>query len=72
MFLKIVKNDLTRNKMVTTAIFIFITMAVILAVSAINNVAYMIRSMSDLQEHVVLALKFKKYGQTEILISWRR
>ncbi len=55
MFLKIVKNDFIRNKMVTTAVFIFITMAVILAASAINNVANLIQSMSDLQERAVPA-----------------
>ena len=55
MFLKIVKNDLIRNKMVTTAVFIFITMAVILAASAINNVANLIQSMSDLQDRAVPA-----------------
>ena len=55
MFLKIVKNDFIENKMVTTAVFIFITMAVILAASAINNVANLIQSMSDLQERAVPA-----------------
>ena len=34
MFLKMVKNDFIRNKMVTIAVFVFITMAVILAASA--------------------------------------
>ena len=41
--------------MVTTAVFIFITMAVVLAASAINNVANLIQSMSDLQERAVPA-----------------
>lgn len=55
MFLKIVKNDFIRNKIVTTAVFIFIMMAVILAASAINNIANLIQSMSELQERAVPA-----------------
>lgn len=55
MFLKMVKNDFIRNKMVTTAVFVFITMAVILAASAIHNMANLIQSMSELQEHAVPA-----------------
>ena len=55
MFLKMVKNDFIRNKMVTIAVFVFITMAVILAASAINNIANLIQSMSDLEERAVPA-----------------
>ena len=55
MFLKMVKNDFLRNKIVTLAVFIFITMAVILAASAINNIANLIQSMSELQERAVPA-----------------
>lgn len=55
MFLKIVKNDFIRNKIVTTAVFIFIMMAVILAASATNNIANLIQSMSELQERAVPA-----------------
>ncbi|MBA4538400.1 ABC transporter permease [Bacillus aquiflavi] len=55
MFFKIVKNDFLRNKIVTTAVFVFITMAVILAASAINNIANLIQSMSELQERAVPA-----------------
>ena len=49
MFLKMVKNDFIRNKMVTMAVFVFITMAVILAASATNNIANLIQSMSELE-----------------------
>ena len=36
--------------MVTIAVFVFITMAIILAASAINNIANLIQSMSELEE----------------------
>ncbi len=39
MFLKMVKNDFIRQKIVSLSVFVFITMAVILAASAINNIA---------------------------------
>lgn len=55
MFSKMVRNDFLRNKVVTTAVFIFITMAVILAASAINNIANLIQSMAELQERAVPA-----------------
>ncbi|WP_342598302.1 ABC transporter permease [Psychrobacillus sp. FSL H8-0483] len=55
MFLKIVKNDFYRKKIITVTVFAFITMAVILAASAINNIANLIQSMSDLQERAVPA-----------------
>lgn len=54
-FLKIVKNDFLRNKIVTMTVFVFITLAVILAASAINNIANLIQGMSDLQESAVPA-----------------
>ncbi|MFC4323588.1 FtsX-like permease family protein [Litchfieldia salsa] len=70
MLLKIVKNDFIRNKIVTTAVFVFITMAVILAASAINNIANLIQSMSELQERAVPAditqMHAGEYDQTEI------
>ena len=70
MFLKMVKNDFIRNKMVTIAVFVFITMAVILAASAINNIANLIQSMSELQESAVPAditqMHAGEYDQTEI------
>ena len=50
-----VKNDFLRNKIVTLAVFVFITMAVILAASATNNIANLIQSMSELQERAVPA-----------------
>ena len=70
MFLKIVKNDFVRNKMVTMAVFVFITMAVILAASAINNMANLIQSMSDLEEQAVPSditqMHTGEFEQTEI------
>jgi putative ABC transport system permease protein len=55
MFLKMVKNDFIRNKMVTIAVFVFITMAIILAASAINNIANLVQSMSELEDKAVPA-----------------
>ncbi|WP_235782094.1 hypothetical protein [Paenibacillus senegalensis] len=55
MFFKMVKNDFLRNKVVASAVFIFITMAVILTASAINNIANLLQSMSQLQERAVPA-----------------
>ena len=55
MFLKIVKNDFIRKKTISIAVFVFITMAILLAASAINNIANLVRSMSDLQERAVPA-----------------
>ena len=70
MFLKIVKNDFIRNKIVTMTVFVFITMAVILAASAINNIANLIQSMSELQERAVPAditqMHAGEYDQAEI------
>ena len=70
MFLKMVKNDFIRNKMVTIVVFVFITMAIILAASAINNIANLIQSMSDLEEKAVPAditqMHIGEFNQTEI------
>ena len=49
MFLKIVKNDFYRKKIVTATIFIFITLAVILGASATNIIANLTQSMSAFQ-----------------------
>ena len=70
MFLKMVKNDFIRNKIVTLTVFVFITMAVILAASAINNIVNLIQAMSDLQESAVPAditvMHAGEYDQAEI------
>ena len=70
LFLKIVKNDFLRNKIVTMTVFVFITMAVLLAASAINNMANLIQSMSELQERAVPAditqMHSGEYDQVEI------
>ncbi|KON66686.1 peptide ABC transporter permease [Peribacillus butanolivorans] len=50
-----VKNDFVRQKIVTISVFVFIAMAVLLGASAINNIANLIQSMSDLQERAVPA-----------------
>lgn len=55
MFLNMVKNDFIRNKIATLAVFVFITLAVILAASSINNIANLIQSMKELQERAVPA-----------------
>lgn len=65
-----VKNDFIRNKIVTLSVFVFITMAVILAASAINNIANLIQSMSELKERAVPAditqMHSGEYNQAEI------
>jgi putative ABC transport system permease protein len=70
MFLKIVKNDLSRKKIVTVAVFVFITMAVTLAASATNIIANLVQSMSKLQERAVPSditqMHSGKYNQAEI------
>ncbi|MGD6942734.1 FtsX-like permease family protein [Cytobacillus gottheilii] len=55
MFLKMIKNDFNRNKLVTITVFLFITMAVILAASATNNIANLIQGISSFQERAVPA-----------------
>ena len=56
--------------MVTIAVFVFITMAVILAASAMNNIANLVQSMSDLEEKAVPAditqMHLGEFDQTEI------
>ena len=65
-----VKNDFIRNKMVSIAVFIFITMAIILAASAINNIANLVQSMSELEERAVPAditqMHLGEFDQSEI------
>jgi putative ABC transport system permease protein len=55
MFFKIVKNDFIRKKIITGAVCVFITMAVILGASATNIIANLTQSMSQLQKHAVPA-----------------
>ncbi|WP_264740060.1 ABC transporter permease [Cytobacillus firmus] len=70
MFLKIVKNDFYRKKIITGTVFVFITMAVLLGASATNIVANLIQSMTELQERAVPAditqMHSGKYNQGEI------
>lgn len=70
MFLKIVKNDFSRKKIITVAVFIFITLAVILGASATNIIANLIQSMSELQARAVPAditqMHSGEYDQAEI------
>jgi putative ABC transport system permease protein len=55
MFLKIVKNDFSRKKIITVTVFVFITLAVILGTSATNIIGNLIQSMSKLQKRAVPA-----------------
>ncbi|MBI9106413.1 MAG: ABC transporter permease [Spirochaetales bacterium] len=55
MIFKIIKNDFKRKKIVTAAVFVFITMAVILGASATNIISNLIQSMSELKAHAVPA-----------------
>ncbi|MEH7304175.1 ABC transporter permease [Neobacillus drentensis] len=70
MFLKIVKNDFLRKKIITVTVFIFITLAVLLGASATNIIANLIQSMSELQESAVPAditqMHSGEYDQAEI------
>lgn len=53
MFFKIVKNDCSRKKMITFAVFVFITMSVILGASATNIIANLIQSMAQLKQYAM-------------------
>ncbi|MDM5226016.1 ABC transporter permease [Cytobacillus sp. NJ13] len=70
MFLKIVKNDFLRKKIVNVTVLVFITLAVLLGASATNIVANLIQSMSELQERAVPAdlaqMHSGEYDQAEI------
>lgn len=70
MFLKIVKNDFSRKKIITVTVFVFITMAVIFGGSATNIIANLIQSMSELQDRAVPAditqMHSGKYDQADI------
>lgn len=70
MFLKMIKNDFNRNKLVTITVILFITMAVILAASATNNIANLIQGISSFQERAVpadiTAMHAGDYDQAEI------
>jgi len=70
MFFKIVKNDFIRKKIITGAVCVFITMAVILGASATNIIANLVQSMSELQKRAVPAditqMHSGKFAQTEI------
>jgi len=70
MFFKIVMNDFRRKKIITVAVFVFITMAVILGASATNIIANLLQSMSELQERAVPSditqMHSGEYDQAEI------
>jgi len=70
MFWKIVKNDFSRKKVITAAVFVFITMAVILGASAANIIANLTQSISELKQHAVPAdiaqMHAGEYSQSEI------
>ncbi len=70
MFLKIVKNDCYRKKIITVTVFVFITLTVLLGASATNIIANLIQSMSELQERAVPAditqMHSGKYDPAEI------
>jgi len=70
MFWKIVKNDFSRKKIITLAVFVFITMAVILGASATNIIANLAQSISELKERAVPAdiaqMHAGEYSQAEI------
>nr|WP_254121133.1 FtsX-like permease family protein [Shouchella clausii] len=50
-----VRDDFRRNKIITAAVFLFIMFAVMLAASAVHNIAHLIPSMAELQKHAVPA-----------------
>lgn len=55
MFLKMIKNDFSRKKIITMTVLVFITLAVLLGASATNIIANLTQSMSELQERAVPA-----------------
>ncbi len=55
MFIKIIKNDCSRKKVITFAVFVLISMAVVLGSGAANIIAGLIQSMSQLQKCAVPA-----------------
>ena len=70
MFFKIVKNDFIKKKIITGAVCLFITMAVILGASATNIIANLVQSMAELQKHAVPSdiaqMHSGEYNQAEI------
>lgn len=70
MFTKIIINDCCRKKVITFAVFVFLTMAVVLGASATNIIANLIQSMEKLQECAVPAdiaqMHSGDYSQEEI------
>lgn len=50
MFLRIIKNDFKRKKIITGTVFVFITLAVFLGASATNIIANLYQSISEFQE----------------------
>ena len=70
MFLRIVRNDLSRKKVITAAVFVLVTMAVVLGASATNIIATLLQSMSELQERAVPAdiaqMHIGPYDQAEV------
>jgi putative ABC transport system permease protein len=55
MFLKMVINDFLRKKIITMAVFIFITLAVILGSSATSIIANLIQAMTELRDRALPA-----------------
>lgn len=70
MFWEIVKNDFSRKKVITIAMFMLITMAVILGASATNMIANLTQSIAELKKEAVPAdiaqMHAGKIDQTEI------
>jgi putative ABC transport system permease protein len=70
MFLKIIKNDFIRKKIITGAVCVIITMSVILGASATNIIANLIQSMSQLQKCAapsdITQMHSGKYDQAQI------
>lgn len=70
MFLKIVKNDIKRNKVITSTVFIFITLAVLMGASATNIIATLVQSISELKEAAepadITQMHAGKYDPSEI------
>ncbi|WP_338452985.1 ABC transporter permease [Niallia oryzisoli] len=70
MFFKMVMNDFYRKKIVTLTVFVFITLAVLLAATATNNIANLVQSMSELKEHAdpadIAQMHSGEYHQAEI------
>ena len=70
MIFKIIRNDLRRKKVINIAVFIFITMAVVLGAGAANIISSLLQSVTELRYHAAASdlaqMHSGKFDQKEI------